>query len=201
MMRRHFPIFILLLALAACAGQAPPPDAFHRIQPAAPTRLAAPLLPGVVEVERLATDAVLAERAITFQPKDDGALLHYNYDYWSEPPGVLVQDRLAAHLAAAGIADRVVTPDLRVLADWTVRGKLRRFEHLTASSSVAVEVQLAVVSARDGTLVLLETYEARIPTLGGGVEAAVAAAEKGVSDIFVRLVADLGRARAKGARP
>jgi len=196
---RRLLAILALAALAACAGQAPPPDAFHRIWPAGPARLPAPLLPGVVEVERLATDGVLAERAITLQPGENGGLVHYNYDYWSEPPGVLVQERLAAHLAAAGAAGRVVTPDLRVLADWTVRGKLRRFEHRPATGDVAVELQLAVVSARDGSLLLLETYEARPAASPGNIEAAVTAMEKGVFDIFSRFVADLARIR--GERP
>ena len=194
-MRTSFLTLALLLALAACAGQAPPPDLFHRIEPAAAARFAKPPLPGVLEVQRLATDGVLAERAITFAAKDDGPLSHYAYDLWSEPPGVMLQDRLTRFLADAGAADRVVPPELGVLADWTLRGKLRRFEHLAGSKRAVVDLELGVVSSRDGSLALLEHYSVMVATQSSGVEAAATAMEQAVSQIFAKFLADLGRAR------
>ncbi|WP_068437554.1 ABC-type transport auxiliary lipoprotein family protein [Magnetospirillum sp. XM-1] len=181
------------LFLAACAGPAAPPDSFYRIEPGAPAqRFAKPALPGVLEVNRLAADGVVAERALAFAR--DGALAHYKYDFWSEPPGMLLQDRLAHYLAESGLADRVVTPELRVLSDWVLRGKVRRFEQVAGASQVAVELELAVVSARDGRLVLLQTYETRVATPTERVEDAARAMEKGVAEIFARFLADLGRA-------
>ena len=194
-MRTSFFTLALLLVLAACAGQAPPPDMFHRIEPSAAARFTQPPLPGVLEVQRLTTDGVLAERAITFAAKDGGPLSHYAYDLWSEPPGVMLQDRLARILADAGAAGRVVTPEMGTLADWTLRGKLRRFEHLAGSNRVAVDMELGVVSARDGSLALLEHYSVMIATESTGVEAAASAMERAVSQIFTRFLADLGRAR------
>lgn len=183
-----------LLVLAACAGPAAPPDSFYRIEVAAPTqRLPRPILPGVLEINRLASDGVAAERALAFSRTEGGALAHYKYDFWSEPPGLLLQDRLAHYLAAAGIADKVVTPELRVLADWVLRGKVRRFEQIADRAEVVVDLELAVVRARDGRLVLLETYTARVPAASARVEDAAQAMEKGVADIFARFLADLGR--------
>lgn len=196
-MRISFLTLTLILALAACAGQAPPPDVFYRIEPAAAaSRFAKPPLPGVLEVQRLTTDGVLAERAITFAAKDGGPLSHYNYDLWSEPPGLMLQDRLARFLAAAAAADRVLTPEFGVLADWSLRGKIRRFEHMAGSARVAVEIELGVVSARDGTLVLMEDYSVILDTTSGEIEAVAAAMERGVSQVFARFLADLGRSRA-----
>jgi len=183
------------LALAACAGPAEPPDSFYRIEPGAPVQhFAKPVLPGVIEVNRLAADGVASERALAFARGEGGALGHYKYDFWSEPPGMLLQDRLAHYLAAAGLADRVVTPELRVLPDWVLRGKVRRFEQIAGRSEVVIDVELGVVSARDGRLVLLETYVARVPAASERVEDAAQAMEKGVADIFARFLADLGRA-------
>ncbi|RAU21706.1 ABC transporter [Paramagnetospirillum kuznetsovii] len=196
-MRMRFFFLLPLLALAACAGPAAPPDNYYRIEPAAAPRLAKPVLTGALEVDRLAADGALTERAIAFSAKDGGPLAHYKYDYWSEPPALMIQDRLAAFLTKAGAADRVVTPDLRVLADWSLRGKVRRFEQLADRSMVSIEIQLSVVSARDGTLVLLETYDAQTPTDSDTVTTVAAAMEKGVSDIFARFLADLTRARLK----
>jgi ABC-type uncharacterized transport system auxiliary subunit len=197
---RFWPALALGLALAACAGPPPPTDSFYRLQ-ASPTvqHFAKPALPGVVEVERLSSDAVLGDRALTFAAKEGGPLEHYHYDFWSEPPGILMQDQLARALRQAGAADRVVTPDLRVLADWTVRGKIRRFEQVANAGKVVVEMDLGVVATRDGSLVLLEPYAATSPVSGSGVEAVVTAMDKSVADIIARFVADLGRARATGA--
>lgn len=185
----------LSLALSACAGPATPPDSFYRIEPGAPAqRFAKPVLPGVLEISRLASDGVASERAMAFSRTEGGALTHYKYDFWSEPPTLLLQDRLAHWLTAAGIADRVVTPDLRVLGDWVLRGKVRRFELVADKDEAVVELELAVVGARDGRLVLLDTYAARIKVPSDRIEDMAHAMEKGVADIFARFTADLGRA-------
>ncbi|EME68740.1 ABC transporter [Paramagnetospirillum caucaseum] len=193
MMRKTIAVALALL-LAACAGPAAPPDSFYRIEPGAPgQRFAKPPLPGVLEVNRLAADGVVAERALAFARTEGGALAHYKYDFWSEPPGVLLQDRLAHYLAVAGAADRVVTPELRVLSDWVLRGKVRRFEQIAGRAEVVIDLELAVVSARDGRVVLQQTYLARVPAASERVEDAARAMEKGVTDIFARVLADLGR--------
>jgi cholesterol transport system auxiliary component len=185
---------VLVLTLAACAGPAAPPDSFYRIEVAAPAqRMAKPVLPGVLEVNRLSADGVAAERALAFARADGGALGHYKYDFWSEPPGELLQDRLAHFLDASGISGRVVRPELRVLSDWILRGKVRRFEQIAGRSEVVVDLDLAVVGARDGRLVLQENYVARVPAASERVEDAARAMEKGVGDIFARFLADLGR--------
>ena len=196
-MRRTLTAALLLLSLTACTGPAAPPDSFYRIEVGAPAqRLTKPALPGVLEINRLAADGVAAERALAFARTEGGALAHYKYDFWSEPPGVLLQDRLAHYLAAAGIADRVVTPELRVLSDWVLRGKVRRFEQIAGRSEVVVDLELGVVSARDGSLVLLQTYQARVPAGSEAVEDSARAMQTGVADIFARFLGDLRRASA-----
>lgn len=193
-MRKVIALGVLIL-LAACAGPAAPPDSFYRIEPGAPAeRSARPPLPGVLEINRLAADGVASERAMAFARTEGGALTHYKYDFWSEPPGLLLQDRLAHYLDAAGTADRVVTPDLRVLPDWMLRGKVRRFELVADRAEAVADLELAVVGARDGRLVLLKTYEARTRTASDRIEDVAHAMEAGVRDIFARFLADLRQA-------
>ena len=191
----------MLFVLAACAGPAAPPDVFWRMEPAAAERLAKPLLPGVLEVSRLTADGVLDERAITFAAREGGALSHYKYDLWSEPPSLMLQDRLSRYLTQAGAADRVLTPELGVLADWTLRGKIRRLEVLADTSKVAVEMELSVVSARNGALILLERYDVVRPAGSGSVEGMVAAMDKATSEIFARFLADLTKVHAGKPAP
>ncbi|MGE5545851.1 MAG: ABC-type transport auxiliary lipoprotein family protein [Solirubrobacterales bacterium] len=184
----------MLLALSACASPPAPKDTFHRLEVAAPAaRFQVPPLPGTLEVDRVESDGVLAERAIAYQEPGQG-VQRYRYDFWSEAPGLMMQDRLAGYLRAANAAERVVTPDLRVPSDWMLRGKLRRFEQIAGAGKVAVEMQLAVVSARDGTLVMLKTYAAEIAARSDTPRDAAEAIGRGVSDILDRFVADLARA-------
>ncbi len=191
----HLLMAVALSTLAACAQPAPPRDNFYRLD-ALPQvgALDKAVLPGVVEVGRLDVDGVLSERGLAYQAAD-GALARYSYDLWSDAPATALQLALAETLQAAHVADAVVTPDLRVPPDWAVRGRLYRFEYLPDSAKVVVRMQLAAVSARDGTLVLLETYGAEPPVQGSGPEAAVAALSRATADIFARFVRDLSNAK------
>lgn len=185
---------LLTAVLSACASPAPPKDNFYRLDVAASVRaLDRAVLPGVIEVNRLDVDGALSERGLAYQEKD-GALARYSYDLWSDAPATALQLALAETLRHAHAADTVVTPDLRVPPDWTLRGRLYRFEYLPGQGRVAVKMQLAVVSARDGALVLLDTYAAEPLVQGAGPEAAVAALNRAVSDIFTRFISDLAKA-------
>jgi len=192
-MKRVFPSAALALSLAACAQPAPPRDSFHRLEIVLPARhLSAPVLPGILEVSRLDSEGLLAERPLAYQDSD-GSLARYRYDLWSDVPAVMLQEHLVDALRGAGIADAVVTPDLRVPPHWVLRGRIKRFELIPSAGKVAVRIRLAVVSARDGTLVLQETYDAEMPA-AAGPQAEAAALGRAASDVIARFIADLGRA-------
>lgn len=182
---------ILAAALAACAQPAPPKDRFYRLETAPlAADFTAPKL-GIVEVSRLSTDGVLSERPLAYQDID-GALGRYRYDLWAEPPTALLQRALVDALRQAGIATTVITPETRVPPDWIVRGRLNRFEMVTATGKASAAMELAVVSARDGGLLLLKTYQADIAS-AAGPEAEVAALTRASSELIAAFVADLGR--------
>ncbi|MBC7908287.1 MAG: membrane integrity-associated transporter subunit PqiC [Rhodospirillaceae bacterium] len=194
-------VFLAALALTACAQPAPPRDNFYRLTIATPVQpFPKPVLPGVLEVNRLDTDGALSERGLAYQ-EADGALARYAYDLWSDAPATAIQQNLAEYLRAAHAADEVVTPDLRVPPDWALRGRLSRFEYLPAQSKVAVKLQLSVVSARDGTLVLLRSYAADTPVQGAGPEAAVAAFNRAMSETLSRFAADLAQTPVQNRHP
>jgi cholesterol transport system auxiliary component len=188
------PALLLAVALAACASPAPPRDAFHRLDAAASVaRFDAPVLPGTLEVARLEAEGMLNERPLVFQDAD-GALARYRYDLWADVPAVMLQEQLTETLRGVNAANLVVTPDLRVPPDWVLRGRLKRFELLPSSGKVAMRLRLAVVSARDGSLVLQETYDAERPA-AAGPDTEAQALGAATADILTRFVADLGRAR------
>ena len=193
---RVYPCPILLaavLGLAACSSPPPPRDNHYRLEAVpAGTALARPVFAGVMEVNRLDVDGMLSERGLVYQDAD-GTLARWRYDLWSDPPATALQMELAEALRAANMAEQVVTPDLRVPPDWMVRGRLFRFEALPAQGKVAIKLQLAAVSARDGTLVLLKTYASEPAMNGKGPEAAVTALNRGVSELLSRFVSDLSQ--------
>lgn len=190
-MRHLLIIAAVATTLSACAQPAPPKDRFYRLEttPVA-TRAAASL--GVIEVGRLTTDGVLSERPLAYQDAD-GALGRYRYDLWAEPPTALWQGALVEALRQSGIAATVVTPDTRVQPDWLVRGRLNRFEMQAHAGKAVAALEISVVSARDGQLLLLKTYQVENPA-AAGPEAEVDALTKSSSQILTQFIADLAQA-------
>jgi len=120
------------------------------------------------------------------------AMYQYNYHAWTEPPGVLLRDVSVDYLRSSGVAERVVTPDVRVRSSHVLVGRIRRLEHQRgASPAVALSLELGLVRERDQSLVLLETYSVTAPSSGPGVPEAVDALNDALAEIFRRFIADL----------
>lgn len=187
------------LALAHCTAGPGPPDRFYRIvasEPAAP--LASPLLPGVLEVERLRSDALTGERLLLASPAGRPSELHrHAYAHWTDPPTTMLRDEIAASLRRAGVAGRVVTPELRVAPDWVLSGRIRRFERVVGDGAprVRLELELAVTSEPGRALVLLESYREDRPAAGEDVASAVTALSASLDAILGRFLDDLRTAR------
>lgn len=188
-----------LLAPGACGGGSEVPrDSFYRLDVPAPERsFAEPPLAGVVEVARLAGDGVVNDRAIAYSG-EAGKLQQYSYHYWVESPTQLVQDALVAALRDSGAAGRAATPAMRLRPDYLVQGKLHRFEQVIEGEGARgiVALELSVTRARDGRLVLLETYRSEAAAADASVRAAVAALRRAVAEALGGLLADLA---ARGA--
>lgn len=185
--------------LAACAGQEPPPDHFYRLDvPAATERFARPLYSGIVEVAPLIADGLVSDRAVVYLYADEpNEVRQYTYRFWNTPPAVLVQEQLIRFLRGANVADRVVSTDLRLPADLSIEGRVRRFEQVFTGKDVRVviELELAVIRGKDQGLMLLKDYRVEPLAQDDTLPAAATAASEGLSDIFTRLLADLRSAR------
>jgi ABC-type uncharacterized transport system auxiliary subunit len=187
------------LALAGCAAApAPPADRFWRLSPgvAEAPALPAPLLDGRLGVERPRADGLVGERALVWSEAERPRELHaHAFHHWVEPPGDLLQERLAETLRARGVAREVVSPEMRVQPDWLVSGRLLRFERLLGGPSpgVVVEIRLTLKHVADGQVRWSETYREQTPAEGDGVAEAVAAFDRAVDAAFARFVADLAR--------
>jgi cholesterol transport system auxiliary component len=192
--RRALVALLLSIPLAACIQPEIPPDRFYRIVVGDPATVPVrPPLDGPLEVDRPDADGLLGARPIVYaEAAHPNELQQYSYDFWTEPPALMLQNELVGYLRAAGIADMVVTPGLRVNADYRLSGRLSRLEYLVGDQPrVLIEIEFAVRDNRHGRITLLNTYRAEATPVDGSLPSAVDAFGKAFTAIATRLTADL----------
>ena len=192
---RTFAWLLLVVSLmTACAQPQVPEDRFYRLDLGAPENtLAKPRLDGTLEIERFVADGLTAGRSIVYS---DSARPHqvqaYHYDYWIEPPIILLRDELVAYLRAAGVAGKVVTPELRTDPEYVLTGRINRLEQAIGSAPGAVvDLELSLRRAADATVLLLRTYRVEAKADGATVPAAVTAINGVLKQIFAQFAADM----------
>lgn len=185
--------FSTLSALAGCLGGTPPRDHFYRIDPAQPaTALPAPVLKGTLEVERLRADALTRERAILRVPSADSLqVTPYTYQLWIDTPTVMLQRSLAEYLRLAGVADRVVVPEMNVDENHELSGWIERLVHVRDEDRVIAELDFSLIDARGTSQPLRRRYRVEVATGGTDMDKVVAAFNAAIGEIFERLVADI----------
>jgi ABC-type uncharacterized transport system auxiliary subunit len=201
-MKNHdlFRLLVLLavaLSWSSCASGPAPRDHFYRLDVAKPASSEEPRIRGTLEVARPRVEALSQGRRILYRSPDrPGEIAQYAYHQWSDPPSVMLQDRLVDFLRAAGVATAVVTPAVRVDADYSVIGRLQRFEQIIGSggSRVVVGLELALIRAKGRKLLYLGSYHEEREAGSESVSDAVQAFEEAVEAIFARFVAELPEA-------
>jgi ABC-type uncharacterized transport system auxiliary subunit len=191
-----------VLVLAGCT-QSPPPksDTFYRLDvPRAEKIAAEPPINGILEVSRLDVDGVVSQRSLAYvDERTPINVQSYRYELWVDAPGALVQGELVDYFREANLARTVLTPDTRAIPDFTLRGRIKRFEQVISSAGAhsAVEIEFSL-SARDGRLLLLRRYEASAPAAATTPQAAVPAIAQAVAKIAADLTRDLAAAAGPG---
>lgn len=191
---------VLVVSLAGCFGDAPPvpEDRYYRVTlDAPPERSDQPLFDGVVLVQPFGADGLLRDRALVYSVDNPGGeLKQHHYHFWTDTPPRLLQEATASYLRLAGIARDVVTPELRVPAEIEVQGHLLRFDRVLGGDvpRVAVELRLALVDARDGQLIVMNSYADEVPCADDSVNAAVRGFNEALSGIYRRFLADIEQA-------
>lgn len=188
-------VIALLGMVAACAAQAPvPQDKFYRLQAVlASDPHTAPILPGVLEVERFTADGLTAGRPIVYaDASDPNQLREYHYHFWTQPPTIMLRDELVTYLREAGVAKSVVTPEMRLDADHVLTGRIRMLEQIVgAKKSTAMELEIALRNPRDGKLLFLKSYRHEVEQDTAGVAAAVDSLNDALNIIYADLLADI----------
>ena len=195
------PIIAACWALTGCLGstETVPPDHYYRITVNEPGQPAASVaFPGVLSIATFDGDGFVRGRPLLFSSSElqgQDTLRQHNYHYWVDSPSRLLQGQLATYLKNSALADSVVTPEMRVHADFELLGKILRLERVLGAgpSRVMVKLELSVVRLSDHTLVSTNTYSSEINCIDDSVSAAIAAMNQAVGKIFNDFVAGAGR--------
>jgi len=194
--RRVALAMLLVGGCLACASEPAPRDHFYRLEIAAPAQLPSPLLPGILEVDRLRVEAIAQGRRMLYRDASlPNVIGQYNYHFWADPPGVMLQDQLARYLRAAGAAEGVVTSGMHVDSDFSLKGRLVRLERHTGSGAprIAVEIGFALLGTNRKELLLQKSYSEERAVAGDDIGASITAYEDAIGSIFQQLQNDLPR--------
>lgn len=199
-MMRLLPLAVLFFAaplLSGCLGSAPavPRDHYYRLLVPAPEAagVAAPL-PGVMAVELLQADGLLRERPLLYSESGESyELQQHNYHYWNDAPPRMLQDQMVTYLRRSGVSRQVVTPDMRIRADYRVNGKVRRLERLLGGGPprVFVEIELALQRLSDERVLVVETFGVEEAVHDDSVEGAIVALNRATAEIFDRFLSQV----------
>ena len=195
-MKRLATLFYLpLFLLGGCLNSAPPVprDHYYRVLIPAPARNDVPALPGVLEVSPLDADGLLRERPLLYSANGQSYdMQQHDYHYWIDPPPRMLQNQLIDYLRLSGLAATIVTPDLRVKADYKLSGRIKRLERLLGGGSprVVVELELALVESTSNQLLLVRNYTAEVRSTDESVATSITAINIALSQIFERFLID-----------
>ncbi len=210
-----------LTGLTACLGSAPPVprDHYYRIMVTPPKGAIAsqtasiedaPVLgwgilgqpgssaaildfPGVLVVAQLEAEGLLRERPLLYSATGSATeMQQHDYHYWMDPPTRMLQLELVDYLRASGLARSVVTPEMRIKADFEVNGRIKRLERLLGGgpTRVVVELELSMVARADNELIVVGSYIAGANAADDGIESSVLAFNEVLGQVFERFLAD-----------
>jgi ABC-type uncharacterized transport system auxiliary subunit len=162
MIRTSLTVAVLLLLTSGCA-----PHRIQYYQLAIFEKQAAPSETGpAMVVGRIVTPQALQDGRIRYREglNEVGA---YEYHRWTEPPGIMVEDRLIQVLRASGKYKSVREAGSSAEGDYTVRGKLLDFSEVDgADIETRVSLDLELREVKTDRLVWTEmlTHEDRVQT-------------------------------------
>ncbi len=185
-----------LLLLSGCLGGQPSPDYFYRLHvPDPSTRLDPSPLNGTLQVTRPWANALTSERHLVYRKDGNTSQLnHHAYHRWVDSPTLLFQQEMTQYLRKAGLAQQVVTPEMRTKADYALSCRIARLERvLDQSPRVILELELGITSMKDRRTLLLRTYREEQQTKDLEVAASIKAYNQALANILHRFITDTSK--------
>ncbi len=149
--------------------------------------------PGVLSVVQFEAEGLLRERPLLYSATGSVTeMQQHDYHYWMDPPTRMLQLQLVDYLRASGLVQSVVTPGLRIEADYEVSGRIKRLERLLGGgpTRVVVELELSLVARADNELIVVGSYAAEALADNDAVESSVLALNQALGRVFERFLAD-----------
>ncbi len=183
-------------AMAGCAalgGGGPPPATYDLAAPDSFPGLRAGTRAQILIQEPAALKALDSER-IVVKPSDS-AVEYMAKAQWSDRLPKLVQTRLLQAFENSGRARAVGRPGEGLLIDYQIVSDIRAFElSLVEGTAAVVEISGKIVNDRNGRVVAVRRFAARVPAAGAGADEAVEALNRALEEVLVDFVAwTLGR--------
>ncbi len=177
---------IATLLVAACSADPATPVRYYRVEVApAP---AAGDFSGRIVVEPFEVYGIYTERPLVFRSGDSaGVLEQYNYQFWAEPPAIMLRDSLVTHLRSAFKSAQVLQAGGRARGDLTVRPRLKRLDHVLGRREAAFAVEFRVTDADDNERLLL-SFDETVAAGGSSIEDYVAATDRLAAKAYAALV-------------
>jgi ABC-type uncharacterized transport system auxiliary subunit len=153
-------------------------------------------------VEQLGADGLLRERPLLYSLSGAShEVQQHNYHYWTDAPPRMLQDQMVSYLRRGGIAGSVVTPEMRIRADYRISGKVKRLERLLGGGPprVFVEVELSLIHLSDDRLLLVDNFTEQEPVADDSVKSAIVAINRATGRIFELFLSRALRAAPRGA--
>lgn len=199
-------LYLPLFLLGGCFNSAPPVprDHYYRVLIPAPARNDVPALLGVLEVSPLDADGLLRERPLLYSANGQSYdMQQHDYHYWIDPPPRMLQNQLIDYLRLSGLAATIVTPDLRVKADYKLSGRIKRLERLLGGGPprVVAELELALVENTSNRLLLVRNYTAEVRSTDESVATSITAINTALSQIFERFLIDAAWSQSVNSTP
>jgi ABC-type uncharacterized transport system auxiliary subunit len=183
------------LVQGGCLSDPVPADRFYRLEvPDAAARLEVPRLGGRLLVDSPRGDGMTLERLMLHRDASDPSRVkRAGYDHWVDSPPAMVQQAVVKFLRSANAAEIVITPAMRLDADFHLAGRVNRFELLAGEGAprATIELEFSLVRLEDRKLLLLKTYREEEDVGGSGVGDSVEAFSRALHRILRRLTLDL----------
>jgi len=184
------------LLLSGCFGGQPSPDYFYRLTVPDPDAQFDPApLQGTLQITRPRADALTSERHLVYRKDNNiSQLNHHAYHRWVDSPTLLLQQEITHYLRKAGLAQQVVTPEMRTKADYALSCRIAKLERvLEQSPRVILELELGITSMKDRRTILLRTYHEEQPTTDLEVSSSIRAYNQALASILNRFLTDTSK--------
>ena len=191
---KYLSFFALAVVVVGCGGTATVPENhYYRLEVAAPQSAGSARLNGILEVDRLLATGALAQRSIVYRHQENPHQLKaYHYHFWNEAPGILLQAELTSYLRAAGVADKVMTPEMRARPQFAVTGRVVKLERVIGGAPKgAIEMNLVLRRISDNTVLASRSYSREVTPADETLTALVRSLSAAAGDIFAEFVRDI----------